>query len=74
MFLDVPASSKDVVKTKVNTLARWKKDRKQVVVISSSHCFDQERLDNLLFFLDEAKKLGFEIVPVSKLFAYENKY
>ncbi len=72
MFLDVPASSKDVVKTKVNTLARWKKDRKQVVVIS--HCFDQERLDNLLFFLDEAKKLGFEIVPVSKLFAYENKY
>jgi len=72
MFLDVPASSREVVKTKVNTLARWKKSRKQVVVIS--HCFDQERLDNLLYFMDEAKKLGFEIVPVSKLFAYENKY
>ncbi len=72
MFLDVPTSSRQVVMTKVNTLAKWKSSRKQVVVIS--HCFDQDRLDNLLFFLEEAKKLGYEIVPVSKLFAYDNKY
>ncbi len=72
MFLDVPNSGRDVVMEKLKVLAKWKGKRKEVVVIS--HCFDQERLDNLILFLDGAQKLGYDLVPVSELFVYGNRY
>ncbi len=72
LFLDDPDPGRAGVMNNLKILKKWKGSRKEVVVIS--HCFDQERLDNLILFVNEAKKLGYELVPVSELFVYGNRY
>ncbi len=66
MFLDVPDSSEETFMSKIEELKSMKHTKDQVVVIT--HCFDRQRLTMLNRFIEEAKKLGFELVPVSQLF------
>lgn len=66
IFLDVPDSSEETFNNKIRELRTLRQSGRDVVVIT--HCFDSERLIMLHRFIDEAKKMGYEIVPVSKLF------
>lgn len=69
LFLDDPDSSEATVRERLRQLAALKEQKDKVVVIT--HCFDRQRLDMLNLFIAEAKKMGFEIVPVSRLFISE---
>ncbi|MCB5230102.1 MAG: divergent polysaccharide deacetylase family protein [Candidatus Cloacimonas sp.] len=66
LFLDAPNTSEKTVRERVNQLKNMKGNKERVVVIT--HCFDRERIKGMNMFIEEAKKLGYEIVPVSKLF------
>ena len=69
IFLDAPDSSEETLNKKINELKKMKGSREKVLVIS--HCLDRDRLVLLEKFIKKAKEIGFEIVPVSKLFENE---
>ena len=69
LFLDDPDSSERTIRERLRQLANLKEQKNQVVAIT--HCFDRQRLEMLNKFILEAKKMGFEIVPVSRLFETE---
>lgn len=66
LFLDAPNPSEKTVMERVDQLKKLKERKNKVVVIT--HCFDRERINGMNKFIEEAEKIGFEIVPVSKLF------
>jgi polysaccharide deacetylase 2 family uncharacterized protein YibQ len=66
LFLDAPNPSGKTVMERVDQLKKLKERKNKVVVIT--HCFDRERINGMNKFIEEAEKIGFEIVPVSKLF------
>jgi len=72
LFLDVPNSSIQVIDRKLDLLKRWKTKKEKVIAIS--HCFDESRLENLLYFIKEAEQLGYQVVPISKFFKFETVY
>jgi len=66
IFLDTPDVSRKTMNIKLDQLKTMKKSRDKILVIT--HCATQERYDYLKEFIKRVKKMGFEIVPVSKLF------
>ena len=69
LFLDDPESSERIIRERLRQLEALKGQKNQVVAIT--HCFDKQRLEMLNLFIEEAQKIGFEIVPVSQLFVSE---
>ncbi|MBW6516784.1 MAG: divergent polysaccharide deacetylase family protein, partial [Candidatus Cloacimonetes bacterium] len=65
LFLDDPDSSEQTLRERLRQLNNLK-DKRHVIVIT--HCSDRQRLQMLNLFVEEAKRMGFEIVPVSRLF------
>ena len=64
LFLDAPDSSDAVLYERLRDLQRLKDSKNRALVIT--HCFDKGRLQRLQVFIDEAKKMGFIIVPPSQ--------
>jgi len=67
LFLDDPESSERIMRERLQELKRLKEQKDRVVVIT--HCFDRQRLEIMNKFVEEAKNMGFRIVPVSEIFA-----
>lgn len=66
LFLDDPDASKDTRDKRIATIKEYFAKRQRTVVIA--HCFSQEHLENIHLFVEEAKEIGFEIVPVSAFY------
>ena len=64
IFLDAPANSDAVLQDKLKDLQRLLDTKRRALVIT--HCHDRGRLERLKTFIDEAQKMGFEIVPASE--------
>ena len=64
MFLDSPESSDEVMRERLNDLRKLMNTTQRALVIT--HCFDRGRLNRLNTFINEAKKMGWEIVPASR--------
>jgi len=64
LFLDVPENSDEVLADRLRELQRLKETTGRALVIT--HCFDRGRLQRVQRFIEEAKKQGWEVVPVSK--------
>ncbi len=66
LFLDAPQNTEAIMKERLKDLQKLKDKQDKVVLIT--HCSDKKRLELMNKFIEEAEKLGFEIVPVSQLF------
>ncbi len=66
IFLDMPDSSEETLQEKIQEIKKMFQENRDVVVIT--HCFDRQRLDMLNLLIDQAKQMGFELVPVSSFF------
>ncbi|MCK4956845.1 MAG: divergent polysaccharide deacetylase family protein [Candidatus Cloacimonetes bacterium] len=69
LFLDTPTITKKSVETKLSQLEYLKKRNDKILVIT--HCATEARYEFLKEFIEEAKKRGFELVPVSNFFNTE---
>jgi len=72
LFLDAPENSDAVLYSRLKDLERLVKSQNRVLVIT--HCFDIGRLKRLEIFIEEAKKMGFVLVPPSQFVSPENMY
>jgi len=68
-FLDDPAADKKTRDRRISQIKEKFKKRERVVVIA--HCFSQKHLDNINKFVEAAKEIGFEVVPVSAFYKYD---
>lgn len=66
MFLDMPDTSEETLRQKVEELEGMYRSNRNVIAIT--HCFDRQRLEMLNLFIEEAERIGYELVPVSVLF------
>jgi len=64
LFLDAPENSDEVLEERINDLQRLLVTQGRALVIT--HCFDRGRLTRLIQFIEEAERMGFVLVPVSK--------
>jgi hypothetical protein len=64
MFLDAPENTDAILRERIEELRKLKDTKKRVLVIT--HCHDRGRLDRLKTFIEEAKKMGYELVPASQ--------
>ncbi|MCL1827570.1 MAG: divergent polysaccharide deacetylase family protein [Candidatus Cloacimonetes bacterium] len=64
LFLDAPDSTDAVLYDCLRELQRLKNNKNRALVIT--HCFDKGRLQRLQIFINEAKKMGFQLVPPSQ--------
>ena len=64
LFLDAPENSDEVLFERLKQLQKLKEKKNRALVIT--HCFDRGRLQRLNRFIEEARAMGFEIVPASK--------
>ena len=64
LFLDAPDNTDEVLWERIRNLARLLRTKGRALVIT--HCDDKDRLDRLKIFIDEAKRMGFELVPTSE--------
>ena len=64
LFLDAPDNSDEVLYQRLLDLEKLIDSHGRVLVIT--HCFDRGRLQRLTTFIEEAKRMGFVLVPVSK--------
>lgn len=69
LFLDTPSITEKTVSSKLKQLDYLKKYNNQILVIT--HCATEARYKFLEEFIREAKKRGFELVPVSNFFQNE---
>jgi len=70
LFLDAPESTDAVLHERLLDLKRLKETQNRALVIT--HCFDRGRLQRLQLFIEEAKKMGFVIVPASEYAVLSN--
>ena len=68
IFLDVPNASKENVDKYLVKMNNYFKAGRDILVIT--HASTLERRDNLQYFIDEAKKIGYLLVPVSEYLTY----
>lgn len=68
-FLDAPANSDAVINQRLAEIKKLKDRKGKVLVIT--HCHDITRLNRLNYFIKEAEKMGFTIIPASKYVASE---
>lgn len=66
IFLDVPDISDATLKTKIESLGKYKGRNEPIVIIS--HCHNQEKLDGLRKFIDQIQDMGIKIVSLKKAF------
>jgi hypothetical protein len=64
MFLDAPENTDAILRERIEDLRKYRDTKKRVLVIT--HCHDRGRLDRLKTFIEEAKKMGYELVPASQ--------
>jgi len=69
LFLDDPENSERIMRERLQDLRRLKEQKEKIVVIT--HCFDRQRLEIMNKFIEEARNMGFRIVPISEIFATE---
>jgi uncharacterized protein len=65
LFIDSPDLSDNTFNLRLEDLRKLKDKQKTIVVIV--HCKDKSYLNYTARFVDEAKKMGFDIVPVSDI-------
>ena len=63
IFLDVPNPSRATVDNYLTKMQKHFDSDKDILVIT--HASSLERRDNLLYFIEEAQKIGYSLVPVS---------
>lgn len=64
IFLDVPDPTKATVDNYLTKMRKYYQANRNILVIT--HSSSLERRDNLLYFIEEAQKIGFRLVPVSE--------
>lgn len=68
IFLDVPNSSQETVDNYLLQMQKHFNNRQNILVIT--HASSLQKRDNLLYFIQESLKMGFELVPVSEYLIY----
>ena len=63
LFLDSPENTDEVLWERLRDLERLRDSQGSALVMT--HCFDRGRLQRLIYFIEEAQKMGFVLVPVS---------
>lgn len=68
IFLDVPNSSQKTIDNYLLKMQKHFKNKQNILVIT--HASSLRKRDNLLYFIQESLKMGFELVPVSEYLTY----
>jgi polysaccharide deacetylase 2 family uncharacterized protein YibQ len=71
IFLDVPNPTKATVDNYLGKMKRFFEADKDILVIT--HASSLERRDNLQYFIDEAERIGFKLVPLSEYVSSKEK-
>lgn len=71
IFLDVPNPTKATVDNYLVKMKRFFEADKDILVIT--HASSLERRDNLQYFIDEAERIGFKLVPLSEYVSSKEK-
>jgi polysaccharide deacetylase 2 family uncharacterized protein YibQ len=69
LFLDAPANSDEVIQQRLKDLQKLKDTKGKALVIT--HCHDFSRLQRLNYFIKEAEKMGYVLIPASKYVSTE---
>ncbi len=64
IFLDVPNPSQETVNNYLEKMKKYYDTKRNILVIT--HASTLERRDNLQYFIDQAKIIGYRLVPVSE--------
>ncbi len=64
IFLDVPNPTKETVENYLVKMKKYFEANRDILVIT--HASSLERRDNLQYFITEAQKIGYKLVPVSE--------
>lgn len=71
IFLDVPNPTRATVDNYLIKMTKYYDSNRDILVIT--HASSLERRDNLLYFIEEAQKIGFRLVPASEYLISEKK-
>ena len=64
IFLDVPDNSKSNIEDKIKYILNRESQTKFIII---THCFDEERLNSLKYFLKRMKEVGYTLVDIKDI-------